>query len=482
MNSISPPLRRGMKQLERSAFQKIVTTWAIQVPIKKVGVVVKNFSDYLFNQPRLRNVEPDPNNKENKIVLLKLDLDKIDDLPVDKLDFLKKEHFEVVKHTIELDYAYWSTEQILHAVMPEDFTDIPSSFTQVGHIAHMNLRDQYLPWKHLIGQVILDKNKAIKTVVNKTDNIDTTFRFFKMELLAGEDNMIAEVKESGCRFNFDFSKVYWNSRLHTEHDRLIQLFKPTDFVCDVFAGVGPFAIPSAKKGTTVYANDLNPVSHQYMLRNIQLNKIKPDRIFPYNLDGRAFIRQAVKDLHNARLQQNNNESDWKTFDHFVMNLPATAIEFLDTFRGLFYEYKGAFLTAKVETRKLPTIHCHCFTKDTENPLEDIAQRIADRMGEKPDLGKTVLHWVRNVAPKKDMYCISFPLSHEVAFAAPSSIRYMFSNFWIVRIMKSPLLTFFFFCIVYSSNFIAINVNCPSRKLMRLQIVAVIKSSVPNENQ
>lgn len=45
-------------------------------------------------------------------------------------------------------------------------------------------------------------------------------------------------------------------------------------------------------------------------------------IYPYNLDGRAFIKQAVKDL------QETSKDEWKTFDHFVMNLPATALEFL----------------------------------------------------------------------------------------------------------------------------------------------------------
>lgn len=40
--------------------------------------------------------------------------------------------------------------------MPEDAQDIPSSFTQIGHIAHMNLRENYYPWKKLIAQVILD--------------------------------------------------------------------------------------------------------------------------------------------------------------------------------------------------------------------------------------------------------------------------------------------------------------------------------------
>ena len=47
-----------------------------------------------------------------------------------------------------------------------------------------------------------------------------------MELLAGEDRFEVEVKESGCVFRFDFSKVYWNPRLGTEHDRLIRYDLP----------------------------------------------------------------------------------------------------------------------------------------------------------------------------------------------------------------------------------------------------------------
>jgi hypothetical protein len=46
------------------------------------------------------------------------------------------------------------------------------------------------------------------------------------------------------------------------------------------------------------------------------------------------------------------------------------------------------------------------------------KRIGTIMGGKPEPTKTTLHWVRNVAPKKDMYCISFPLSSELAFASP----------------------------------------------------------------
>lgn len=45
--------------------------------------------------------------------------------------------------------------------------DAPSSFETVGHIAHVNLRDELLPYKHLVGQVLLDKNPAIRSVINK---------------------------------------------------------------------------------------------------------------------------------------------------------------------------------------------------------------------------------------------------------------------------------------------------------------------------
>lgn len=46
-------------------------------------------------------------------------------------------------------------------------------------------------------------------------------------------------------------QVYWNSRLETEHKRLVDSFKAGEVVLDVMAGIGPFAIPAAQRGCTV---------------------------------------------------------------------------------------------------------------------------------------------------------------------------------------------------------------------------------------
>ena len=59
-----------------------------------------------------------------------------------------------------------------------------------------------------------------------------------------------------------------------EHRRLISLIPPGSFVADVMAGVGPFAVPLAKKGCYVLGNDLNPESVKWMRVNRVNNKVR----------------------------------------------------------------------------------------------------------------------------------------------------------------------------------------------------------------
>ena len=56
-------------------------------------------------------------------------------------------------YTVKLEYQHYSSRAILSAVLPEDIDEIPTGFEVVGHIAHLNLRKEVLPYKALIGML-----------------------------------------------------------------------------------------------------------------------------------------------------------------------------------------------------------------------------------------------------------------------------------------------------------------------------------------
>lgn len=78
-------------------------------------------------------------------------------------------------------------------------------------------------------------------------------------------------------------------------------------------------------------------------------------------------------------------------DHFILNLPATAIDFLDAFQGIYNGLAGetdetkAHLKAQLlehtrqrdgssaQSAKLPMVHCYCFTKELEAFEADICK-------------------------------------------------------------------------------------------------------------
>ncbi|EGO00870.1 hypothetical protein SERLA73DRAFT_121278 [Serpula lacrymans var. lacrymans S7.3] len=450
----SPPINRFMKDgLDKDAFRKTITVLAARVPPSKTGSVLKSqaMRGFLMDLPKIRSVVYDPSHPDgDRLVLLRVSEEAA--LTPDVSSFLKEVSNGLTTYTLTLDYDYWTADEILQAVLPEELCDeSPTGFAITGHLAHLNLNKQYLPYKYLIGQIILDKNKNIRTVVNKLDKIDNQFRFFKMELLAGDPDYVVEQHESNCRFTFDFTEVYWNSRLHTEHERLVALFKPEDVIADVFAGVGPFAVPAAKKGCAVLANDLNPNSAKYLSKNASDNKVAHLMRISCE-DGRSFIPAVVsralqdpfpayagpklsrsEEKANRKLQQQNalcsTHTTAKTVDsnlecptrscitHFVLNLPDSAIEFLDAFRGIFSSARHDGMDLDVIYTNMPMVHCHCFTRECEpdKAREDIRQRVEQRLGHALTESFS-LHMVRSVAPNKDMYCMSFRLPHEVAFA------------------------------------------------------------------
>lgn len=365
---------------------------------------------HVFRSKRTKHICPDPEGDATARVL-QLGLEDEAALSDETRAAIAEYGGHVLAHPVVLDWDYWSVDQILRAILPLELEEgAPSAFSMVGHIAHVNLREEYLAYRYLIGELILEKTPRVETVVNKLDTIDTEFRVFAMELLAGEPRYEAQVSESNCLFTLDFRHVYWNSRLHTEHARLISQFQPFQVVADVMAGVGPFAVPAAKKGVWVLANDLNPECHASMQHNIAQNKVNA-HCLAFCEDGRTFIRASavrawdaafpahddslVSERQKRKERRRHREADTaepgpapapphRLIDHFVMNLPATALEFLDAYRGLYTRLAAHVgheaLRAELDARRnvpglepWPMVHVHCFTKEVAHAGEDICK-------------------------------------------------------------------------------------------------------------
>lgn len=286
MSLLRPPVLRTSTTLNKALFAKSVNLAAASVKdnknIAKYRKALEKSKDILRYE-RISAIAPDPDQslaaKGHKCLLLKpsISVQSPESWGPIIQDAVKEKELGIIPYELNIGYDYWSYHDVLSSLLPEEMKDdVPSGFNTAGHVAHLNLRDHHLPYKMLIAQVLEDKNPHIRTVINKTKNVGTEseFRTFPYEVLAGPDDMNVELREGDCVFKFDYSKVYWNSKLEGEHRRLIELFKPGEVVCDVMAGIGPFAVPAGKKEVFVWANDYNPESTHYLKEAINRNKAR----------------------------------------------------------------------------------------------------------------------------------------------------------------------------------------------------------------
>ncbi|XP_077215422.1 S-adenosyl-L-methionine-dependent methyltransferases superfamily protein isoform X2 [Tasmannia lanceolata] len=450
--------------LDESKFTLQLELWALRIPrelCKRVGGILHG---YLLDKPRIKPITEDPSCERSRYMILseRIQNPDLSDIPDETLDSLKKLcKIETVPYSLTLGYSYWSADHILKQILPPG-VEVPSSFETIGHVAHLNITGELLSYKDVIARVIYDKNQPrIRTVANKVGTITNEFRVPKFEILAGKDDMVTEVKQYGATFKLDYGLVYWNSRLEHEHIRLVSHFLAGETICDMFAGVGPFAIPAAQKGCVIYANDLNPDSVRYLRINSEINKVE-DRVCAYNMDARAFMYHLMevpisisetepefelsdfktcaksnspasgevnsgvgksstdmdvngvsttaksrrKGCINKRMKgfKLSNTKTWEHVDHVIMNLPASALKFLDVFKGL--------LQRKYWRVPLPRIHCYCFMRSNETKESIIAEAEAILNAKIQD---PTFHRVRDVAPNKVMFCLSFRLPEETCF-------------------------------------------------------------------
>lgn len=395
----------GMTTLDKSKFQKEVNVCCLNLKNVNLSKLIPHLKKYLLKMECFKPVQ-NINNDSFCIYLHPEKVSKWED--IEDTDRQKLAELGVMKENIEnkkliIAFENYSADAILKAVLPANQEGM-SSYTKVGHIVHINLREHLHLYKHVIGKVLHEKVVNCRTVVNKIDMIDNTYRNFQMEILSGDDDMNVTVKENCCTYQFDFSKVYWNSRLCTEHERLIKIFQTGDVVFDIFAGVGPFAIPAAKKKCIVYANDLNPESFKWLNHNKKLNKIEERYLKSYCKDGKDFILTDIKEI----LLQHLNVRDV----HIVMNLPALAVQFLDNLVGLYDSSDVPEFTKRI------TVYVYCFTKGED--YTNLAKTLVIN-NFSVDISKNIteIFRVRTVSSLKEMMRVSINLTREILTASKS---------------------------------------------------------------
>jgi tRNA (guanine37-N1)-methyltransferase len=314
----------------------------------------------------------------------KLKVEQVDDciyIPlIDAPSFAVLSEFEKKLSNHEISVHEFAEQKKRH-LLPLDFlTDklpnnllalVPRAIDFVGDIAIIEVSPELSKYKKQIGEALLKAHKQTCTVLAKSGAVEGVYRLRTFEVIAGAKKTVTVYREYGYVYHVDVAKAYFSSRLSTEHNRVVSAVNEGETVVDLFAGIGPFAIPIAKqhKNVQVYAIDVNPDAVTLLKRNIAANRAEK-QIVPILGDA----RQVVKEQLTGKA------------DHVIMNLPETALEFMDVACEALKPEGGI-------------IHYYCFEKDSD-PLGAAKARLTEAVNRNNRQVKNILlaKTVREVAP------------------------------------------------------------------------------------
>ena len=162
-----------------------------------------------------------------------------------------------------------------------------------------------------IARAIVDSDLPVETVLEKASKIKGETRVRDWKLLEGDNTEVIH-REYGSEFRLDLAEVYFSPRLATERRRVAEQVTAGERAVDMFAGVGPFVIPFARRGAECVGVDVNERAIAYLRENAERNDVG-DRVTAIAAD----VREVAGEY-----------ADWA--DRLVMNLPHSAGEFLET--------------------------------------------------------------------------------------------------------------------------------------------------------
>jgi tRNA (guanine37-N1)-methyltransferase len=208
----------------------------------------------------------------------------------------------------DLDVVDHPVEPRERQTVPADLLGWKPTYERVGDVVVLDEDDPERARE--AAEAVMESDVPAETVVARASKVAGEYRVREFDVLAG-DGTETLYREYGHEFLLDVARVFFSPRLATERHRVVEQVRAGEHVVDMFAGVGPFAVPMASRGASVLAVDLNPVAVRYCRENARRNGVA-DRV--------EVVEADVRDVARERPG---------TADRLVMNLPHSADEFLD---------------------------------------------------------------------------------------------------------------------------------------------------------
>ncbi|WP_440008526.1 class I SAM-dependent methyltransferase [Halomicrococcus sp. SG-WS-1] len=261
--------------------------------------------------------------------------------------------------------------------MPADLLGEEPSYERLGDIVIVDEDDPERARE--VADAIANSDLPVKTVLDRASKVKGDRRVRDWTVLAGDGTETVH-REYGCEFLLDVAQVYFSPRLATERHRVAEQVGADERTFDMFAGVGPFVVPFAKRGAEAVGVDINEAAIEYLRENARRNGVA-DRVTAIHGD----VRDVASDYGN-----------WA--DRIVMNLPHSADEFLDT----------AVLLASDDC----TLHYYDIQHEDDpfGPGEDAIRAAAESGDHAYDVTVENRRVVRSYAPHELNVCLDVRLS------------------------------------------------------------------------
>ncbi|VAI46775.1 unnamed protein product [Triticum turgidum subsp. durum] len=452
-----------MEKLDESKFEQQLQLWALRIPRELASAVTRLLrSGSLLDMPRVKPVVEDPGSDKNRLVVLS---EKIQN--PDLSDILEQVHnslkqlcsVDVVPYMLTLGYSYFSAGHVAHLNIPDDllaYKDViakviydknyPRIQTVVNKVGAISNEFRVPKFEILAGK---------KDMVTEVKQYGATFRLdyglvywnsrlehehirlvslFKKgdvicDMFAGIGPFSIPARQKGC--------VVYANDLNPDSIHYLKtnakINKVEDYIFTYNMDARVFmqslmAVPDPETKSECQFAAANRCSEEIVSGNEHPtpngNHNDVQETWQGSLDGSSMVSTSAK-----RRQETSSEGDvagqedasqtkkrnnkkvkssgplpvkpWEHIDHVLMNLPASALQFLDCFSGLIQKryWKGS----------LPWIHCYCFIRSSETE-ESILCEAQNKLNAK--IAEPIFHRVRDVAPNKAMFCLSFRLPVE----------------------------------------------------------------------